>query len=59
METQSLQNILTQISAIIRQYDKIAELTGENFNVFKVLGLTTIEVRTHSAFCKNGKFLTK
>ena len=50
METQSIQNLLTQISAIIRQYDKIAELSGENFNVFKVLGLTTNEVRTHSAF---------
>lgn len=50
MEQQPLQNFLTQISAIIRQYSKIAELTGENFNVFNILGLTTNEVRTHSAF---------
>ena len=45
-----IQNLINQISAISKQYEKIAELTGENFNVFKVLGLTTNEVRTHSAF---------
>ncbi|MFN8436262.1 MAG: PD-(D/E)XK nuclease family protein [Cytophagales bacterium] len=45
-----IENLLTQITAIRKQYDKMAELTGENFNVFKVLGLTTNEVRTHSAF---------
>ena len=50
METQPLQNFLIQISAIIKQYEKIAELTGENFNVFKILELTTNEVRTHSSF---------
>jgi hypothetical protein len=45
-----IENLLYQITAIRKQYDKMAELTGENFNVFKVLGLTTNEVRTHSAF---------
>lgn len=42
-------NLLTQSSFIIKQYDKIAELTGENFNIFNILGLTTNEVRMHSA----------
>lgn len=50
MEQLQLKFFLTQISAIIRQYSKIEELTGENFNVFKILGLTIDEVRTHSAF---------
>lgn len=45
-----LQNLISQITAIKKQYDKIAELTGENFNIFKILGLTSNEVRTHSAF---------
>jgi len=50
METQTIKNLLSQVSAIIQQYDKMAELTGENFNVFKILGVETKEVRMHSAF---------
>ena len=46
----SIINLLNQVSAITKKYDSIAEITGENFNVFKVLGLTTKEVQTHSAF---------
>lgn len=46
----SANNLLIQTSAIVKRYDKIAELTGENFNIFKILGLSTNEVRTHSAF---------
>jgi hypothetical protein len=47
---EQVQNVLNQISTISQQFEKIAELTGENFNVFRVLGLSTHEVRTHSAF---------
>lgn len=50
MDTQQIQNFLTQISAINRQFETIAELTGENFNIFKILKLAANEVRTHSAF---------
>ena len=46
----NIQHLLTHISAINMKYEQIAEITGENFNVFKILGLTTNEVRTHSAF---------
>jgi hypothetical protein len=46
----SIKNLLIQVSAITKKYENIAEITGENFNVFKVLGLTTREVQTHSAF---------
>jgi hypothetical protein len=46
----SIKNLLIQVSAITKKYESIAEITGENFNVFKVLGLTTNEVQTHSAF---------
>ena len=48
MET--MKNLLSQVSSIIQQYEKVAELTGENFNVFKILGVETKEVKTHSAF---------
>jgi len=46
----SLGNLLIQVSAFIKKYESIAEITGENFNIFKVLGLETNEVQTHSAF---------
>lgn len=50
MEKSTITNLLTQIGAIRSQYEKIAEITGENFNIFNVLKLSTNEVRTHSAF---------
>lgn len=50
MELQNIQDLLNRASAINRQYEKIADITGENFNVFKILKLSTHEVRTHTAF---------
>lgn len=44
------QNLLDQVSAIAFRYKKINELTGENFNVFRILKLQSSEVRMHSAF---------
>jgi len=49
-QTQTIQNLLTHVSAIGKKYENIAEITGENFNVFKILRFTTNEARTHSAF---------
>jgi hypothetical protein len=45
-----LETLLVQVAAISKKYEEIAKLTGENFNVFRILKLTTNEVRTHSAF---------
>jgi hypothetical protein len=45
-----LQNLLSQLTLIRKQNERILELTGEKFNVFNILGLSTDEVRTHSAF---------
>lgn len=50
MELQYIKGLLPQVSAVHRQYEKIAGITGEHFNIFKILGLSTNEVRTHSAF---------
>jgi hypothetical protein len=42
--------LLTLVSAITKKYENISEITGENFNVFRILKLSTNEVQTHSAF---------
>ena len=42
--------LLRQMTQTARECRLTAQLTGENFNVFKLLGLGTAEVRTHSAF---------
>lgn len=42
--------LLSQVSALSKQYEKVAAATGENFNVFRILKLDTNETRTHSAF---------
>lgn len=45
-----IKNLLHNVEIIQKKYDDIAEITGEKFNVFSVLNLTSNEVRTHSAF---------
>ncbi len=47
---EQIKNLLQRVSVINENYKKIAEITGENFNIFKVLNLQTDEVRLHSAF---------
>ncbi len=48
MET-AIENLLNQVKAISKKYENIAKITGENFNVFKILGSTSHEL-SHSAF---------
>ena len=52
---EQLQSLLSEVSKI-RQKNEIErknrESRGEMFNVFKVLNLSTAEVRTHSAFIR-------
>lgn len=43
-------SMFRQISIKAKEAELAARLTGENFNVFKILSLSTNEVRTHSAF---------
>ena len=45
-----IKNLLENVNVIQNKYDDIAEITGEKFNIFGVLNLTSNEVRTHSAF---------
>ncbi len=45
----SIQNLLSQVSVINKKYIELANQTGENFNIFRVLKLSSSEVRLHSA----------
>jgi hypothetical protein len=45
-----INSLLGQVSSLNRMQEKLALLSGENFNVFRILGLETREVRMHSAF---------
>lgn len=45
-----IENILSETNKVILKYDEVSKKSGENFNIFKILNLTSNEVRTHSAF---------
>ena len=50
MNEDNLQHLLEKATLINTKYQDIAKITGENFNVFNILGVESEEVRTHSAF---------
>ena len=45
-----IKSLLDTICTINKHYEKVAKITGENFNVFKILKVDTKEVKLHSAF---------
>ena len=50
LQNQTFIDLLTHVSTISKKYEKIAELTGENFNIFRILKVEASEAKTHSAF---------
>ncbi|WP_288982857.1 PD-(D/E)XK nuclease family protein [uncultured Flavobacterium sp.] len=48
VEQLSISNLLSQVTIIKKKYDDLAEYTGENYNIFKVLGIYQDEL-SHSA----------
>jgi len=48
MGTTSANNLLNQVNQIHSKYDEISRITGRNYNVFDILGLSKNEVRLHS-----------
>src|SRR5690606_41341365 len=46
----SITQLLNQVGTISKTYDLVAKSTGENFNLFRILGMETAEVKTHSRF---------
>ena len=51
-ENQSIQNLLTQVSLISKKYEDLAVYSGEHYNVFDILGITSDEL-SHSAILTN------
>ena len=49
MDIHRIEMLFKEVSHISREYEKMAKLSGENFNIFKTLNLATAEVRLHSA----------
>lgn len=49
MEEQKIQNLLKNVQSKIDLYEKHKELSGENFNIFSIMGMESDEVYTHSA----------
>lgn len=47
-----IKNLLFQVSIIQKKYDDLAEYSGEHYNVFDILGVTTDEL-SHSAILTN------
>tara|TARA_R110000868_G_scaffold146772_2_gene367767 strand:- start:6353 stop:7828 length:1476 start_codon:yes stop_codon:yes gene_type:complete len=41
--------MLEKVSSLRKSYEKLAKSTGENFNIFQVMGMESNEVKTHSA----------
>ena len=48
----AITELLTRVSEVRKKHEMIADLTGERFNVFSILGLQSAENRTHSAFLR-------
>jgi len=42
-------HLLNQVGSLLKSYDKLAKSTGENFNIFSVMGMERDEVKTHSS----------
>lgn len=43
-----IKDILSQINTIVKKHNEIAASSGDNFNIFNILNLSTAEVRLHS-----------
>lgn len=46
----SVLNLLNEVSTICKSYDRLAEATGESFNLFSILRIENSEVIVHSRF---------
>lgn len=49
MDIEKLKYFLNQVKLLSKHYEQIAAMSGENFNVFKILNLESSEVRLHSS----------
>lgn len=49
MNIDKTKHLLIQVKGLLKSYDKLTQSTGENFNIFSVMGMESNEVKTHSA----------
>jgi len=47
---ENIKQLINQINEISSKYEEISKISGENFNIFRVIELTSEEVRLHSKF---------
>lgn len=50
MDLNNIETLLKDVNELVKHNNEITRLKGENFNVFRILGLETAENKTHSAF---------
>lgn len=50
IKEKNIQNLLSQVNTIVKSYDKVAQATGENFNIFQIFNLERDENKMHSRF---------
>lgn len=50
MQISNIESLLTRVSDLNKKYDQITKISGENFNIFKILKIQSNEVLTHSPF---------
>lgn len=48
-DLQAFKSLFNQVNALTEHYKRIDYITGENFNVFRIVGLESSEVKMHSA----------
>ena len=49
----TIKSLLNRTATTSKHYSRISEITGDNYNIFKILKVDTSEVRLHSAFLAN------
>ena len=59
MSIEKTNTLLMQVNNLFARYEKVNELTSDNFNVFSILKLESSEVRMHSAFLVVSKVIKK
>lgn len=50
IDIKNTENLLSQVHTITESYKRVSEATGDNFNIFSVLGIEHYEESTHSLF---------
>jgi hypothetical protein len=50
IKEKNIQNLLSQVNTIVNSYEKVAQATGENFNIFQIFNLERDENKMHSRF---------